>query len=81
MARRVTGSASLIGPAFVLDAQGLSLLADDRLDALVGPPTPFDDLAEAMPRLLNPPPGEVPPLCPLVTYDRLAAHPTGSRAG
>lgn len=29
MARRVTGSASLIGPAFVLDAQGLSLLADD----------------------------------------------------
>ncbi|WP_242902887.1 hypothetical protein [Actinomadura terrae] len=28
MARRVTGS-PLVGPAFVLDAQGLSLLADD----------------------------------------------------
>lgn len=62
-------------------ALALSLLTDDRLDALVGPATPFDDLAEAMPRLLNPPPGEVPPLCPLVTYDRPAAHPTGSGAG
>lgn len=49
-------------------ALALSLLADARLDALVGPATRFEDLPEAMPRLLNPPPGEVPPLCPLVTY-------------
>ena len=49
-------------------ALALSLLADARLDALVGPATRFDDLPEAMPRLLNPPPGEIPPLCPLVTY-------------
>ena len=49
-------------------ALALSLLADARLDALVGPATRFEDLPEAMPRLLNPPPGEAPPLCPLVTY-------------
>lgn len=49
-------------------ALALSLLADARLDALVGPATRFEDLPEALPRLLNPPPGEVPPLCPLVTY-------------
>jgi threonine dehydrogenase-like Zn-dependent dehydrogenase len=49
-------------------ALALALLADDRLDALVGPPTRFADLAEALPRLLNPPPGAVPPLCPLVLY-------------
>lgn len=49
-------------------ALALSLLADARLDALVGPATRFEDLPEAMPRLLNPPPGEVPPLCPLVAY-------------
>lgn len=49
-------------------ALALSLLADARLDALVGPATRFDDLPEAMPRLLNPSPGEIPPLCPLVTY-------------
>ncbi|MBR0680748.1 zinc-binding alcohol dehydrogenase [Roseomonas eburnea] len=49
-------------------ALALSLLADDRLDALVGPPTRFDDLPMAMPRLLDPPPDEAPPLCPLVTY-------------
>ena len=49
-------------------ALALSLLADDRLDALVGPATRFEDLAEAMPRLLNPPPGDVPPLCPIVAY-------------
>jgi Zn-dependent alcohol dehydrogenase len=46
----------------------LDLLANPALDALVGPATRFDDLPEAMPRLLNPPPGEAPPLCPLVTY-------------
>ncbi len=50
-------------------ALALSLLADPALDALVGPATRFDDLPAAMPRLLNPPPGEVPPLCPLVVYD------------
>lgn len=49
-------------------ALALSLLADPALDALVGPAIRFEDLAEAMPRLLNPPPGEIPPLCPLVTY-------------
>ena len=49
-------------------ALALSLLADARLDALVGPATRFEDLPEALPRLLNPPPGEVPPLCPLVSY-------------
>ncbi len=49
-------------------ALALSLLADDRFDALVGPATRFAALAEAMPGLLNPPPGTVPPLCPLVTY-------------
>lgn len=46
----------------------LSLLADARLDALTGPVTPFADLAEAMPRLLDPAPGEAAPLCPVVTY-------------
>ncbi|CAH0141360.1 zinc-binding alcohol dehydrogenase [Roseomonas sp. CECT 9278] len=50
-------------------ALALSLLADPALDALVGPATRFDDLPAAMPGLLNPPPGEMPPLCPLVTYD------------
>jgi len=49
-------------------ALALSLLADPVLDALVGPATRFADLAAAMPGLLNPPPGEAPPLCPLVTY-------------
>ncbi len=50
-------------------ALALSLLADDRFDALVGPATRFDDLAGAMPGLLNPAPGEAAPLCPVVTYD------------
>jgi threonine dehydrogenase-like Zn-dependent dehydrogenase len=50
-------------------ALALSLLADPVLDALVGPSTRFADLAAAMPGLLNPPPGAVPPLCPLVLYD------------
>lgn len=49
-------------------ALALSLLADARLDALVGPATRFEDLPAAMPGLLNPPPGEAAPLCPLVTY-------------
>jgi 2-desacetyl-2-hydroxyethyl bacteriochlorophyllide A dehydrogenase len=50
-------------------ALALSLLADPALDALVGPATRFTDLPGAMPALLNPPPGDVPPLCPLVLYD------------
>lgn len=49
-------------------ALALSLLADARFDALVGPATRFEELPETMPRLLNPPPGAVAPLCPLVTY-------------
>ncbi len=49
-------------------ALALELLANPALDALVGPATRFADLPEAMARLLNPPPGEAPPLCPLVTY-------------
>jgi threonine dehydrogenase-like Zn-dependent dehydrogenase len=49
-------------------ALALDLLANPALDALVGTATAFADLAEAMPRLLNPPPDEAPPLCPLVTY-------------
>lgn len=50
-------------------ALALSLLADPMLDALVGPATRFADLPAAMPALLNPPPAEVPPLCPVVLYD------------
>ena len=50
-------------------ALALSLLADPVLDALVGPATRFADLPAAMPGLLKPPPGDVPPLCPLVLYD------------
>jgi 2-desacetyl-2-hydroxyethyl bacteriochlorophyllide A dehydrogenase len=49
-------------------ALALSLLADPRLDALVGPVTRFEDLPAAMPRLLNPPPGAPAPFCPVVAY-------------
>jgi hypothetical protein len=49
-------------------ALALSLLADPRLDALVGPATPFADLPAALPSLLSPPPGAPAPLCPIVTY-------------
>jgi hypothetical protein len=49
-------------------ALALSLLAEERLDALAGPATPFAALPAAMPRLLNPPPDEAPPLCPVVLY-------------
>ncbi len=48
----------------------LALLAEDRFDALTGPATPFDALPEALPHLLNPPPGGPAPLCPVVTYSR-----------
>jgi len=49
-------------------AQALGLLADPALEALVGPATPFQDLPQALPALLNPAPGQPAPLCPLVTY-------------
>lgn len=49
-------------------ALALSLLADPRLDALIGPATPFADLPAALPSLLSPPPGAPAPLCPIVTY-------------
>lgn len=45
-------------------ALALSLLEDRRLDALLGPPTRFADLAGALPALLDP--GGAP--CPVVTY-------------
>jgi 2-desacetyl-2-hydroxyethyl bacteriochlorophyllide A dehydrogenase len=50
-------------------ALALSLLADPALDALVGPATRFEDLPAALPGLLNPPPGDPAPLCPVVLYD------------
>ena len=46
----------------------LSLLDDPRLDALLGPATPFDALPRAMPALLDGLPGQPAPLCPVVTY-------------
>jgi NADPH:quinone reductase-like Zn-dependent oxidoreductase len=49
-------------------AQALGLLADPALEALVGPATPFQDLPQALPGLLNSAPGQPAPLCPLVTY-------------
>lgn len=49
-------------------ALALSLLIDQRLDALIGPATPFADLPTALPGLLSPPPGMPAPLCPIVTY-------------
>jgi len=49
-------------------ALALGLLADTALEALIGPATPFENLPQAMPGLLNPAPGTSAPLCPLVTY-------------
>jgi threonine dehydrogenase-like Zn-dependent dehydrogenase len=49
-------------------AQALALLSDPALEALIGPATPFQDLPQALPGLLNPAPGTSAPLCPLVTY-------------
>ncbi|MBR0643470.1 zinc-dependent alcohol dehydrogenase [Plastoroseomonas hellenica] len=49
-------------------ALALALLADPRLDALVGPATRFADLPAALPGLLSPPAGEPAPLCPTVSY-------------
>ena len=49
-------------------AQALGLLADPVLEALIGPATPFENLPQALPGLLNPAPGTPAPLCPLVIY-------------
>ena len=49
-------------------ALALSLLANQRFDALLAPATPFAGLAAAMPGLLSPPPGAAAPLCPVVAY-------------
>jgi threonine dehydrogenase-like Zn-dependent dehydrogenase len=50
-------------------ALALSLLADPVLDALCGPAVPFADLPAQYAGLLGPAaPGEVAPLCPVVTY-------------
>jgi hypothetical protein len=49
-------------------ALALSLLDDARLDALLGPFTPFAELPSRITALLDPPPGAPQPLCPLVTY-------------
>lgn len=44
------------------------LAADARLDALLGPATPFAELPARITALLEPPPGAAQPLCPLVIY-------------
>ncbi|MDJ0391312.1 zinc-binding alcohol dehydrogenase [Roseomonas sp. E05] len=49
-------------------ALALSLLAEPALDALLGPDIPFAELPARMPALLDPPPGTVAPLCPVITY-------------
>lgn len=49
-------------------ALALSLLADARLDALVGPEIRFEDLPSRMREVLLPEPGTPQPLCPVVTY-------------
>jgi NADPH:quinone reductase-like Zn-dependent oxidoreductase len=49
-------------------ALALSLLDDDRLDALVGPELPFADLPARIGSVLLPDAGAPQPLCPLVTY-------------
>jgi threonine dehydrogenase-like Zn-dependent dehydrogenase len=50
-------------------ALALSLLAEPALDALCGPTLPFDELPARYAAILGPAaPGEVAPLCPVVTY-------------
>jgi threonine dehydrogenase-like Zn-dependent dehydrogenase len=50
-------------------ALALSLLAEPALDALCGPTLPFDELPARYAAILGPAaPGEVAPLCPIVTY-------------
>jgi len=51
-------------------ATALALLADPRFDALLAPPTAFDDLPAALPAILG---GAAGPPCPLVTYPGEAA--------
>jgi threonine dehydrogenase-like Zn-dependent dehydrogenase len=49
-------------------ALALGLLADPRLDALVGPAIPFDELPARIGAVLLPEPGAPQPLCPVVMY-------------
>lgn len=49
-------------------ALALDLLADTRLDALLGPEIRFEDLPSRIGEELDPPPGAPQPLCPVVTY-------------
>lgn len=49
-------------------ALALDLLADARLDALLGPDIPFDALPARIGSVLLPEPGAPQPLCPVVTY-------------
>lgn len=51
-------------------ALALDLLADARLDALLGPDIPFDDLPARIGGALLPEPGAPQPLCPVVIYGR-----------
>jgi threonine dehydrogenase-like Zn-dependent dehydrogenase len=49
-------------------ALALALLADEGLDALLGPELPFEDLPARIGAVLLPEPGAPQPLCPVVTY-------------
>jgi hypothetical protein len=49
-------------------ALALSLLDDARLDGLLGPFVPFEELPARIGALLDPPEGAPQPLCPIVTY-------------
>lgn len=49
-------------------ALALDLLADARLDALLGPDIPFAELPARIGAVLFPPAGAPQPLCPVVTY-------------
>ncbi|MFT8245677.1 zinc-dependent alcohol dehydrogenase [Roseomonas sp. BN140053] len=49
-------------------ALALELLREPALDALCGPVVAFPHLPEALPRLLDTPPGEAAPLCPVILY-------------
>lgn len=49
-------------------ALALQLLADERLDALLGPDIPFAALPARIGPVLLPEPGAPQPLCPVVTY-------------
>ncbi len=49
-------------------ALALSLLDDPRLDVLLGPDIPFEELPARIGSVLLPEPGAPQPLCPVVTY-------------